>query len=185
MSDDELKIADTAGEPIAQEVLPPSRINLLRLVAFTVLPAAAMLLAVAAGYLKWQDSGRRAAESAAAQSVAAARDTTTAILSYNAESADRELNAARDRLTGSFLDDYTKLINDVVIPGAKEKKVSAAAKVPAASSVSATADHAVALVFVDQVTTIGTDAPTSTASSVRVILDKVGNRWLVSGFEPV
>ena len=32
---------------------------------------------------------------------------------------------------------------------------------------------------------IGQDAPTSTASSVRVTLDKVGGRWLISQFDPV
>ena len=60
---------------------------------------------------------------------------------------DKELNAARERLTGSFLDAYTKLVNDVVIPGSRDKKISAVAQVPAAASVSATSDHAVALVF--------------------------------------
>ena len=114
-----------------------------------------------------------------------ARDTTAAILSYQADTAERDLNAARDRLTGSFLDEYTKLINEVVIPGAKEKKISAVATVPAGGSVSATPDQAVALVFIDQTVTVGGSAPTNTASSVRVTLDRVDGRWLVSGFEPV
>jgi Mce-associated membrane protein len=43
----------------------------------------------------------------------------------------------------------------------------------------------VVLAFVDQTTTIGNDAPTDTASSVRVTLDKVDSRWLISGFDPV
>jgi Mce-associated membrane protein len=51
--------------------------------------------------------------------------------------------------------------------------------------VSATGKHAVVLVFVDQTTTIGNDAPTQSTSSVRVSLDKVGGRWLVSQFDPV
>ena len=153
--------------------------------AFAVLPVIAVLLAGAAGYLKWQESVRRAAGVAAVESVAAARDTTTAILSYKPDTVDSELNAARDRLTGTFLEEYTKLINDVVIPGAKEKKITASVQVPAAASVSATPDHAVVLVFVDQTTTVGTDAPTGTASSVRVTLDKVAGRWMVSQFEPV
>ena len=76
-------------------------------------------------------------------------------------------------------------MNTVVIPGAREKKISAVAQVPAASSVSASPAHAVALLFVNQTVTIGKDAPTNTTSSVRVTLDKVGGKWLVSGFEPV
>ena len=48
-----------------------------------------------------------------------------------------ELHAARDLLTGDFRDSYTSLTNDVVIPGAKQKQISAVATVPAAASVSA------------------------------------------------
>jgi Mce-associated membrane protein len=73
----------------------------------------------------------------------------------------------------------------VVIPGATQKQISAVATVPAAASVSATENHAVVLVFVNQTVTVGTGAPTDTASSVRVTLDKVADRWLISGFDPV
>jgi hypothetical protein len=50
---------------------------------------------------------------------------------------------------------------------------------------SATENHAVVLLFVNQAVTVGQDAPTNTASSVRVTLDKVDDRWLISGFDPV
>jgi Mce-associated membrane protein len=72
-----------------------------------------------------------------------------------------------------------------VIPGAKQQQITAVATVPAASSVSASVDHAVALVFVDQTTTVGSGAPTALASTVRVALDKVNGRWLISQFDPV
>lgn len=156
-----------------------------RRLVFVVLPAFALALGALAGYLNWQSSFHRAATLAAADSVAAARETATAILSYNSDTVEKDLNAARDRLTGSFLDEYTKLVNEVVIPGSKEKRISAVAQVPAAASISATPDHAVALVFIDQTVTIGKDTPTNTASSVQVTLAHVGGRWLVSGFEPV
>ena len=156
-----------------------------RLVAFVLLPALVVVLGAVAGFLKWQAESPENDRAAAAESVAAARETTTAILSYAPATVDKDLNAARDRLTGSFLDAYTKLVNDVVIPGSRDKKISAVAQVPAAASVSATSNHAVALVFVDQTTTVGKDAPTNTTSSVRVTLDKVRGRWLVSGFDPV
>lgn len=156
-----------------------------RRLVFVGLPVLALALGGLAGFLGWQNASHRAAGIAAAESVTAAREAATAMLSYRTESVEQDLNAARDRLTGSFLDEYTKLVNDVVIPGSKEKKISAVAQVPAAASVSAGPDHAVALVFVDQKVTIGADAPTDTASSVRVTLDRIGGRWLVSGFEPV
>jgi Mce-associated membrane protein len=88
-------------------------------------------------------------------------------------------------LTGTFKDSYTQLIHDVVIPGAKKQHISAVATVPAAASVSATPQHAVVLVFVDQMVTVGNDAPSETTSTVRVTLDKTGARWLISSFDPV
>jgi Mce-associated membrane protein len=40
-------------------------------------------------------------------------------------------------------------------------------------------------VFVNQAVTVDGGAPSGTASSVRVTLDKVDDRWLVSAFDPV
>ncbi len=156
-----------------------------RLVAFGLLPGLLLVLAVAAGYLKWENGITRASVAARDESVAAAKDSTTALLSYQPETVEKNLGAARDRLTGTFKDSYTQLTNEVVIPGATQKHISAVAKVPAASSVSATPTHAVVLVFVDQTVVIGSDTPTDTNSSIRVTLDKVGGRWLISGFDPV
>ena len=48
-----------------------------------------------------------------------------------------------------------------------------------------TANHAVVLVFVNQTVVVGQDTPTDTASRVQVTLDKVGDRWLISKFDPV
>jgi len=44
---------------------------------------------------------------------------------------------------------------------------------------------ALVLAFVKQTTIIGSDRPTNTTSSVRVTLDKVDDRWLISQFDPV
>jgi Mce-associated membrane protein len=154
-------------------------------IVFAVLPALALLLASVAGFLKWQDGSAREAGVARAESVRAATDSTIALLSYKPDTVEKDLDAARSRLTGSFLNAYTSLTHDVVIPGAKQKQISAIATVPAAASTSATENHAVVLLFVNQSVIIGQDAPTSTASSVRVTLDKVGGRWLISQFDPV
>jgi len=72
-----------------------------------------------------------------------------------------------------------------VIPGAKQKQISAIATVPAAGAVSATENRAVVLLFVDQTVNVGNDPPTDTASAVRVTLDRQGDRWLISQFEPI
>ncbi len=190
----ELTDSDAAGDTAAEETsvateetaaAPAKRFSLAGAVAFGVLPIVALLLAAAAGYLRWEDSSDRDAQRASAESVQAAKDSTVALLSYKPDSVEKDLGGARDRLTGSFLDAYTQLINTVVIPGAKEKQISAVASVPAAASVSAKPDHAVVLLFVNQTVVVGTDPPTNTASSVRVTLNKVDDRWLISGFDPI
>jgi Mce-associated membrane protein len=158
------------------------RISWRRAMAYAVLPVVALLLASAAGFLKYQNYSLGDPDPAR-ESVRAATDGTVALLSYRPETVQKDLEAARSRLTGTFLDTYTKLTHDVVIPGAQQKQIGAVATVPAAASTSATAAHAVVLLFVDQTVTIGKDAPTNTASSVRVTLDKVDNRWLISQFD--
>ena len=183
-ADESTEAADETTEA-ASPVKPPRRIQWARVVAFGVLPAIALLLALGAGYLKWMDNSVRNDEAARDESIKAAKDSTIALLSYKPETVEQQLGAARDLLTGDFRDSYTSLTNDVVIPGAKQKQISAVATVPAAASVSANPRHAVVLVFVNQTVVVGADAPTDTASSVRVTLEKQADRWLISGFDPV
>jgi Mce-associated membrane protein len=155
-----------------------------RVVAYGVLPGFALLLALAAGYFKWVDDSGNDVARARTESVRVASEDAVALLSYKPDTVDRDLGAARERLTGEFKDAYTALTREVVIPGAKEKHISAAAKVNAAASVSATANHAVVLLFVNQTVTIGQGVPTDTQPVIRVTLDKVNGRWLVSRFDP-
>jgi Mce-associated membrane protein len=169
----------------AEDDTPAKAKRRTRVVAFGVLPGVALLLALAAAFLKWQDSSIRDSDIARVGSVQTARDSTIALLSYRADTIDEQLTAARDLLTGQFRDSYTSLTRDVVIPGATQKQISAAASVAAVASVSADPSHAVALVFVNQTVVVGNDVPTDTASSVKVTMEKTGSRWLISGFDPI
>jgi Mce-associated membrane protein len=183
-ADEPTETADETSESAEPET-PKRRIRWARVFAFGVLPAVALLLAMGAGYLKWMDNSVRNSETARIESTQAAKDCTIALLSYKPDTVEQQLGAARDLLTGDFRDSYTSLTNDVVIPGAKQKQIAAVATVPAIASVSAKPNRAVVLVFVNQTVIVGQDAPTDTASSVRVTLDKVGDRWLISKFDPV
>ncbi|WAJ46612.1 hypothetical protein OK015_09210 [Mycobacterium sp. Aquia_216] len=178
-----------AASQVQEPDIPPVQVRRggrwWRTLAYGILPALALVGAVTAGYLKWQDGSARDSTLARSESVRAATDSTIAMLSYKADTIDKDLGLAGDHLTGRFRDSYTSLVNQVVIPGAKQKHISAVATVPAAASVSATENHAVVLAFVNQTVAVGEDPPTSTASSVRVILDKIGQRWLISDFTPV
>ncbi|ORV69336.1 hypothetical protein AWC09_12960 [Mycolicibacter hiberniae] len=174
------EVADNTDSPS-----PARGPGLRRLLLVALLPALATVLTLAAGYLRWQDASARVAQEAAAQSVQTATEATIAMLSYRPETVDSASAAAADGMTGAFRDEYTQLIKEVVAPGAKQQHISTVVTVPAAASVTASARHAVVLLFVDQATTIGNGPPTMSASSVRVTLDKVGGRWLVSQFDPV
>jgi Mce-associated membrane protein len=175
-----------AGQPRNRQRPPsPRRIGWSRVVAYALLPVLALLVASAAGYLKWQDATLREDRAAHPPSVQAAVDGTVALLSYRPETVEKDLDAAKSRLTGTFLDAYTSLTRDVVIPGAKQKQISATATVAAAALTSQNATHAAVLLFVDQTVIVGKTAPTNTASSVRVTLDRIDDRWLISQFDPV
>jgi len=156
-----------------------------RVLAYGVLPAIALMLALAAGYLKWTASAVSDSDTARIESVQAATDGTIKLLSYHPDTVERDLGSARDLLSGSFRDSYSSLTNDVVIPGARQKQISAVATVPGATSMSANRDHAVVLVFVNQTVIVGKDAPSSTTSAVKVTLDKSDGRWLITDFTPV
>ena len=182
---------DVESEPIKEK----RKINWSRVLVYGLLPGLALVLALVAGFSKWQldtsDYGTvppvasEQSRSPALDSMNAAKDSTIKMLSYKPENVAAQLNAARDLLTGELREYYTTLINDVVIPGSQQKKISAEASVPAAAVVSADPTHAVVLVFVNQTVVVGEDAPTDTSSSVRVTLDKIDGRWLISEFEPV
>jgi Mce-associated membrane protein len=176
---------DIDGERATGENVEPVR-RWKSVVVYGLIPVSIVLLGAAAGYVKYVADGNRESQLARSQSVQAATDGTVALLSYKPDTVDKELGAARNKLTGAFQDSYTNLVNDVVIPGSKQKRITATASIAAATSVSTTADHAVVLVFVDQSITFGTEPASNTASSVRVTLDKSSDgRWLISQFEPV
>lgn len=176
---------DPAEAPSDQTGDSHSRRDWRRVVAVGLLPSILFAAALGCGYLKWVDTSARAAGSAMAQPVSAAVDGAVALLSYQPDTVDKDLNAARERLTGTFRDSYTALIHDVVIPGAKQRNITAVAVVPAAAPMSSTQNRAVVLLFINQTTSIGGNPPTDSASSVRVTLDRVGDRWLISDFTPV
>jgi len=118
-----------------------------RVLVYGILPGLALVLALAAGYLKWQDSSARDAQLARMQSVAAAKDTTVTLLSYRPDTVEKDLGAASDRLTGDFRNAYTSLTHDVVIPGSNQKPNLGDRQCWCCGFGSATENHATVLVF--------------------------------------
>ncbi|KAA0120658.1 hypothetical protein [Mycolicibacterium sp. P9-22] len=154
-----------------------------RAVVYGVLPGSVLILALGGGYLKWFASER--GSDTDSEALRAATDSTVAILSYEPYTVSASLTAAKDRLTGTFKDSYSSLVDGVVIPGSEQKHISSEATVAAAAEMSSSDRHAEVLVFVNQTVSVGTDPPTNTASTVRVTLDRVDGRWLIAQFDPV
>jgi Mce-associated membrane protein len=175
--------ADDDPKPVA--VLAKRKIRWRHVVAYDVLPGMVVLLAAAAGSMNWLNWSQGQQDVARTESVRAASDGAVAMLSYRPDTVQNDLDAAKHRLTGAFRDSYSSLVDDVVAMKAIQKLITSVATVPAAASVSASENHAVDLVFVNQTVTVGNDPPSNTNSSVRVTLDKVDGRWLISGFEPI
>lgn len=117
--------------------------------------------------------------------VDAAATATTAILTYKSETVDADLEAANGLVTGTFGDYYRTFTRDVVAPAAKEKNISTTATVVGKAITEFSADRAVVLVFVNQATTTADVAePTPTTTTIRVEMERHGDQWLVSKFDP-
>lgn len=185
----ELDAAELKAEPVpTNDVVPQAkprkpRVQWARMTAYRVLPALALALAAAAGGL-WYLTVSRSTEAEQAAVIKVASDGTVALLSYEPDTVRRQLTDARKLLTTPFLDEYTTLTKSV-IPGAEERHISAATSVPAAAAVSLEKNHAVVLVFVNQTVRVGDQPPTSTPTSARVTLERLGGQWLIAKFEPV
>lgn len=177
--------AEPAPNDVVPEVKPRKTggIEWARMAAYRVLPALAVLLAAAAGGL-WYLTARHGNEADQAAVIKVATDGTVALLSYEPDTVRQQLTDARKLLTTPFLDEYTTLTKSV-IPGAEQRHISAATSVPAAAAVSVEENHAVVLVFVNQIVRVGDQPPTSTPTSARVTLERLGGQWLIAKFEPV
>lgn len=115
-----------------------------------------------------------------------AADGAVAILSYRPDTVDADVARATTLLTGDFLDYYSSFGRDVVAPAAKDRGITSTVSVSGTSVVSASADDAVALVFVNQnVTSKDAPTPTTGSTSLRIELTRVGDAWLVSKLDPV
>ncbi|EME20951.1 hypothetical protein [Rhodococcus triatomae] len=189
MSDDIKPDAPEAGTDVAvsaDAAATSPKSGALGKISVAVAAVVIIALAVLVGILGKGYLDDRASEQARTDAVAAASEQAAAMLSYNYNEVDQQLAGAADGLTGDFRDEYTKLVEQTIAPGAKEKKLTVQATVQAGSVVSADADDAVVLLFVNQITT-SADVPdaATTGSRVRMEMHKEGDRWLTGRLTPV
>ncbi|MBP2450642.1 hypothetical protein [Mycolicibacterium lutetiense] len=173
--------ADEADAP-AEEAEPSRRRSRVSLAV--VLAVIALVLAVAAGVLRWLTVVQDESDTARVESIQAATEITVQMLSYETESVDEQLTAARERMTGEFLGTYTAMINEV-IPAAHAQQIAAVADVLQVGTVSAKPDRVELVLFVNQSVQVGDHMPEKSPSVARATMVKEGDRWLMSEYESV
>ncbi|EJZ08943.1 hypothetical protein [Mycolicibacterium vaccae] len=124
-----------------------------------------------------------AAEEAVVEAVS---EATEALLSYGPGTIDTDLSATGSLTTGEFATYYGKFTENVVAPAARERGVTAQARVIDSALIELHPDQAKVLVFLNQATTSRErPEPAVTASSVIVSATKVEGDWRISALDPV
>ncbi|WP_068270167.1 hypothetical protein [Aldersonia kunmingensis] len=160
--------------------------NKSRRIVFAVLGVLIVAAAIAVGFLVPGYLDNQATEDARVAAPEAAARQAEAMLGYQFDTVEAELPKAADGLTGDFKDEYAQLINEVIIPGAKEKQLTVKVSVQAKGVVNASPDDVTVLLFVNQVTT-GKDTPQAVASGsrIRMNMHKEDGVWLTSELTPL
>lgn len=171
---------ETAEEPAEPE---PSRAR-SRVSLPVVLGTLALVLALTCAVLRWLTVSEDQSATARDEAVQAAKEITAQMLSYETETVDQQLSAARDRMTGDFLGTYTAMINEV-IPAAHAQQIAAVAEVLRAGTVSVKPGSVEMVLFVNQSVQVGNHMPQKTPSVARATMVKEGDRWLLAEYEPV
>jgi Mce-associated membrane protein len=160
--------------------------TLLRTKLKLVLAVLVAVLVIVNGVLFWSmhhDSSVAAARQAAQDT---ARKQVVAMLSYSANSFDRDMARAGEGLTGAFKQEFLDLAKGQVGPAAKEQRTSTHTSVSASSVIDAGTSQVQLLMFLNQTTQSPTlQGPKLANSRVKVTLEDVDGRWLVSALTPL
>lgn len=151
-----------------------------------ILTAVAAVLAILAGalYLGWYLPGQRVDDRARAAAAQAAAEGAAALLTYTPDSVAADLSAATERLTGEYKDYYGRIVDSVIVPTARDQKISSHATVTGTGVSSFDADSAQVLVFLSQTSTSADrPQPVSNTAGAVVELSRVDGDWLISRFD--
>ncbi|MDQ2797863.1 MAG: hypothetical protein M3Y06_12025 [Actinomycetota bacterium] len=148
-------------------------------VVLAALVAANIVLAV-------RRSGNDDVEQARSHAVAAAKEHVPVLLSYDYTSMDAYAKRAVGVTTGTFRQDYAKLLANYIEPAAVQQQTHTRATVKTVGVISAHADRVVLIVLLDQ-TTSGKGAVTSRVDGSRskVTMRRAGGKWLIADFVPI
>ena len=173
--------ADESGGVAGSRPRPLARVMLLAVTGVVVIAALTIgtVLAVA--------NQRRTDVNAAAGEVTSTVDRqVTAMLSYDHATVQKQLDAAGSGLTPQFRPEFSRLVADAVIPGAREKQINTKVIVAGSSIVSLERDRAELLMMLNQLTTsAAAPDPSTTGSRVLVTAVRSGDTWLVDSLKPI
>lgn len=157
-----------------------------RLAVFAILGLLIIGLGAATGVAGVRVHSNNAVADAKRSALAAANENVPKVLSYKFDTAATELEAASQLLTGAFADDYIELTKQTIIPAAQQAATVTNATVVASAVVDGSEDSVTVLLFLNQSTTSKDyPDPKLDSSRVRVELESVGDRWLISSLTPV
>ncbi|WP_067820031.1 hypothetical protein [Nocardia inohanensis] len=159
------------------------KIDLYVLIGAAVLLVASLTAAGVTGYLAWQE---RQSESARDDSVVVARRAVDGMFGYSYQSVDQQMAKVTDDMTPDFKQDWNKVVSENISKSAKEKELVVTANIQATGVLSASADKADVMVFLNQ-KSVGKDPATGSyiQSRLKVSLEKQGSRWLVADVNPI
>jgi Mce-associated membrane protein len=119
----------------------------------------------------------------------AARTRAPIVLSYAPATVDKDVEAARAQLSGTFAAQFDQLVNQVVLPATKQQGLGSKAETTHAALIDPQADHskqADVLVLMHQVVTSTTQPKQEGVIQVKVTVTKnPDGQWLVSNLQPI
>ncbi len=147
--------------------------------ASLILGLISICLAVALVVTMLELTSKNALESARTSALAAARNYSVEIASYNYQHLNQDFGAVMADSTPSWQRDYSQASNDIKSILVKFDS-SAQATILSAGLVSATTTRAVAVVFLEQtITNSEQRTPSSTRSQIEMTLDYSKGKWLI------
>jgi len=152
------------------------------------LSVATMLIVVCMGdgFLWWNNRSDSQAQAAETAAKAAANDSIPLVLSYNYVDLDRYAARATSKTAGPFADDLKKLLDTQVLPAARARNIATQTTVQGTSTVTASANTVVLLMFIDQTTrTADAAAPKIEGARLQVTMTNQNGGWLISGLTPI
>ncbi|MDQ1752512.1 MAG: Mce-associated rane protein [Pseudonocardiales bacterium] len=180
--------ADQGGDGAAQPAAGPEPVAHVRRRARSWLVAVLVALIAGLAALNWWLLTAKDGASATQQReqvLSSAKAAVPLILSYNYGSFDKSVGAAKAVLTGRASTDYVQAMAGTIKPTATKTKAVVQAQTDAAGveSVSGDGKQVTVVVFGEQkVTNTSLTAPRTDLFRVRVTMDKVNGKWLVSKF---